>query len=190
MRVKESEEFRKKKITRQKINKIMDGWFGYVFYAALGVFIAFLLYQGLAFALATDMPVVAVVSESMEHDDSIEIDHYQWLKTNMGYSRDFVDSWPIAGGFLRGDMPIVQSQSEYAVGDVIVYSIPNQNTPIIHRIIKVNNDGSYVTKGDNNPNLLPFESSVKESQIHGRVIFIIPKLGYFKVILSDIFGLR
>jgi len=174
----------------QKFDKVMDGWFGYVFYAALGIFIAFVLYQGLAFGLGTDMPVVAVVSESMEHDASMQTDHYNWLQTHMNYNQSYVDSWPISGGFVRGDMPIVQKLDKYSVGDVIVYSLPNQNVPIIHRIIKVNEDGSYMTKGDNNPALLPFETSVKWQQIHGRVIFIIPKLGYFKVILSDILGLK
>jgi signal peptidase I len=136
------------------------------------------------------MPVVAVVSESMEHDTSLQTDYYKWLEVHMGYNRNYIDSWPIAYGFMRGDMPIVQRQQQYAVGDVIVYSIPNQNVPIIHRIIKINDDGSYMTKGDNNPSLLPFEASVKQQQIHGKVIFIIPKLGYFKVIISDIFGIR
>jgi signal peptidase I len=194
-----SEEFNEKKSGKksnrivaamQKFDKMMDGWVGYVFYACLGIFIAFVLYQGLAFGLSTDMPVVAVVSESMQHDASLQSDHYNWLQTHMGYNRSYVDSWPISGGFMRGDMPIVQKLDKYAVGDVIVYSLPNQNVPIIHRIIKINEDGSYMTKGDNNPALLPFEASVSPQQIHGRVIFIIPKLGYFKVILSDTFGLK
>jgi hypothetical protein len=45
-----------------------------------------------------------------------------------------------------------------------------------------------MTKGDHNSGLLPFETSVKKEQIKGRVIFIIPKLGYFKVIFHWIFG--
>jgi len=36
--------------------------------------------------------------------------------------------------------------------------------------------------------LLPFENSIEKSQIHGRVIFIIPKVGYFKVLVSKITG--
>jgi hypothetical protein len=183
--------------------KLTEGWVGYVVYAVLGIFIAFLLNQALAFALSTDLPVVAVVSSSMQHDISTEANHYQWLEKNMDYNRSYVNSWPVKDGFLVGDLPIVQGSAsiigffvspsvngkpDYRVGDVIVYSVPNQNVPIIHRIIKINSDGSYMTKGDHNPQLLPFEYAVKPEQIHGRVIFIIPKLGYFKVIVTRLIG--
>ena len=190
------EMFKRNKIRtfKQKFDKLTEGWFGYVVYAVLGIFIAFLVNQALAFGLSTDLPVVAVVSSSMEHDSSTEANHYQWLEKNMGYSRSEIDSWPIKDGFLIGDLPIIQgSQDEnqnqnYKVGDVIVYSIPGQSIPIIHRIIKINSDGSYVTKGDHNPSMLPFESSVTPDQVHGKVIFIIPKLGYFKVAISKLTG--
>jgi hypothetical protein len=185
---------------RRQWNRLTKGWFGYVVYAVLGITIAFLLNQALAFALSTDLPVVAVVSNSMQHDSSTDVNHYQWLEKNMGYNKSYVDSWPIKNGFLVGDLPIVQGKSsklngifsgfksDYKVGDIIVYSIPNQNVPIIHRIIKINSDGTYMTKGDHNSQLLPFEYSVKPEQIHGRVIFIIPKLGYFKVIFTKLIG--
>jgi hypothetical protein len=171
---------------RSSFNKIMDGWFGYVIYALLGIFIAFLLNQGLAIALDTDLPVVAVVSNSMMHDATVETNHYKWLEESLKYNRSYVDSWPIAGGFNVGDMPIVRGSKDYKIGDVIVYSISGQSVPIIHRIISASPDGTYVTKGDHNGNLLPFESSVSKQQIHGKVIFIIPKLGYFKVAISKI----
>lgn len=158
----------------------------YIYFA---VFLAFSFHFLIGIALATNYPVVAVVSSSMEHDASLEADHYQWLERNMGYNRSYINSWPLADGFVVGDMPIVQHAEKYDVGNVIVYSIPNQNTPVIHRIISINSDGTYMTKGDNNPQLLPFESSVKPEQIHGMVIFIIPKLGYFKVMATKYLGI-
>jgi len=180
--------YRKLKSLYKTIDRSTHGIFGYIFYAFLGVMIAFLMNQSLAFALTTDLPVVAVVSQSMLHDSTIETTHYQWLEKNFGYERSYIESWPIENGFDVGDMPIVQGAGDYNIGDVIVYSIPNQKVPIIHRIITKNDDGSFVTKGDHNSNLLPFESSVKKSQIHGKVIFIIPKLGYFKVGVSRLMG--
>lgn len=168
--------------------KITEGPMGYIIYAALGIFIAFLVNQTLAFALSTDLPVVAVVTSSMTHDASTEINHYQWLQKNLGYNRSYIDSWPTANGFLIGDMPIVQGIPEYSVGDVVVYSIPGQRVPVIHRIVKMNADGTFQTKGDHNPQQLPFEFSVKKEWIHGKVIFVVPKLGYFKVMVSRLFG--
>jgi signal peptidase I len=87
-----------------------------------------------------------------------------------------------------GDMPIIQGVKDYKVGDVIVYSTPGQSAPIIHRIIKVNPDGTFQTKGDHNPQQLPFEFKIQKSWIHGKVIFVVPKVGYFKVLVSKLTG--
>jgi len=165
-----------------------SGPFGYFIYAIAGILIAFLLNQALAYALSTDLPVVAVVSGSMTHDSTTEKVYYQWLKDNLDYNRSYVDSWPTKDGFLIGDLPIVAGSNDYKIGDVVVYSVPGQTVPIVHRIISVNQDGTFRTKGDHNGNLLPFEFSVREEQIHGKVIFIIPKLGYFKVALTRLVG--
>jgi signal peptidase I len=171
-----------------KKKKITDGPMGYIIYAVLGIFIAFLVNQTLGFALTTDLPVVAVVTSSMQHDESTEMNHYQWLEKTLDYEREYISSWPISGGFLIGDMPIVQGSPEYNVGDVVVYSVPGQNVPVIHRIIKINPDGTYQTKGDHNPQQLPFEFSIKKEWVHGKVVVVVPKIGYFKVIVSRILG--
>ena len=188
----EPEEFSKKKSLKQRFVKITDGPLGYVIYAILGIVIAFLLNQSLAVALSTDLPVVAVVSGSMVHDSSTPIVYYQWLEANLNYSQSYINSWPVKNGFNIGDLPIIEGSKNYSVGDVVVYSVPGQAVPIIHRIIKINDDGSYVTKGDHNDRPITFsgspysEYSIEPSWVHGKVIFIIPKLGYFKVIATDI----
>lgn len=171
-------------------NYLTEGWFGYIFYAILGIMLALILNQTLAFALSTDLPIVAVVTSSMQHDDKqlIEINHYRWLEEKFGYNRSYIDSWPLPNGFSVGDLPIIKGAEDYEVGDIIVYSIPQQSVPIIHRIVRKNPDGTYMTKGDRNPDMLPFEYSVKKEQIHGKVIFVIPKLGLLRVAISRIFG--
>lgn len=169
--------------------RLTQGWIGNLFYALLGVLFAVIFYYGiLANALSTNTPVVAVVSNSMQHDDSVESDYYQWLEER-GYERDKISSWPVSNGFAIGDMPVVKGSDSYEVGDVIVYSVPGLRSPVIHRIIKINPDGTYQTKGDNNPAQAPYEYSVSEEQIHGKVIFVIPKLGYFKVLINKLFGI-
>jgi len=192
-RRKKEETFRRTKLrikTRKRKSsweRLTEGWIGAIFYVFLGIGLALVAKQMLTFGLSTSTPVVAVVSPSMQHDQADQT-HYQWLEQRLGYDESYVKSWPVPTGFLIGDMPVVQGVNEYVVGDVIVYSVPEQNFPIIHRIIKINEDGTYQTKGDNNFHQLPYEFSVREEQIHGKVIFIIPKLGYFKVIITKVFG--
>jgi len=185
------EKFEKRKTWKQRFDSATQGNFGYVVYALLGVFIAFMLNQGMGIALHTDLPVVAVVSGSMVHDSSTPTVFYKWLEDNLGYNKTYIDSWPVQDGFLIGDLPIIEGAKNYSVGDVVVYSIPGQSVPIIHRIIKINSDSTYTTKGDHNDRSIVFgggysEYAIKPSWVHGKVIFIIPKLGYFKVILTDI----
>ncbi len=165
---------------------LTDTWWGNIL---LGFSAAVIFYYVILSAvLGNNTPVVAVVSSSMEHDSSLESDHYEWLEENLGYDRGYINSWSIANGFDVGDMPIVKGRDKYKVGDVIVYSVEGINAPIIHRIIKINDDGTYQTKGDNNSGQLNYEFSVKPEQVKGKVIFIIPKIGYFKVLTNRLLG--
>jgi len=184
-------------------------WLPYVYG---GIFLALLVQRLLGLLLSTSMPVVAVVSSSMDHgivvkyrsneaildypcgvmvanytenfDNWWDLCKYTYEKFNIT-KEDFAN-FPFKDGFKIGDMPIVQGSDSYKVGDVIVYEA-GQSAPIIHRIVKINEDGTYQTKGDHNAGQNPYEYSVKKEQIYGRVIFIIPKLGYFKV-FSSMFG--
>jgi len=165
---------------------LTDTWWGNILLGFLAAVIFY--YVILSTVLSSNTPVVAVVSSSMEHDESVENDYYDWLEKNLGYDRVFIGSWPTADGFDVGDMPVVRGQEKYQIGDVIVYSVEGINAPIIHRIIKINDDGTYQTKGDNNSGQLNYEFSVKPEQIKGKVIFIIPKIGYFKVVINRLFG--
>jgi signal peptidase len=124
-----------------------------VFYIILGVVLAIGINWGLALALNTDMPVVAVESDSM------------------------------VPTFSRGDILVLQGvpSQDLAIGDIIVFSPSPQQTPVVHRIIAENPDGTFQTKGDNNSGQLPFEKSVEASQVHGRTILIIPYLGWLKI---------
>ncbi|MBI2546870.1 MAG: hypothetical protein HYW23_00285 [Candidatus Aenigmarchaeota archaeon] len=183
------------------IPKILtEKWWGNILLGFLAAVIFY--YVILAGVLSSSTPVVAVVSSSMEHTNP-EVTYYQWLGKNLGYNRSYIESWPDSNGFNVGDMPIVEGgkpftglfslagpseNQKYEVGDVIVYSVNGVSAPIIHRIIKINDDGTYQTKGDNNLGQLSYEQSVKPEQIKGKVIFIIPKIGYFKVILNRLSG--
>lgn len=163
---------------------LTDTLYGNIILGFLGAIIFY--YVILSFALSTSTPIVAVVSGSMEHDSSLETDHYMWLEENLGYNKTYIDSWPVHNGLDIGDMPIINGEKNYQVGDVIVYSVGGINAPIIHRIIKINDDGTFQTKGDNNGAQNYYEKNVQSSQINGKIIFIIPKVGYFKVLLNQL----
>ena len=130
-----------------------------VFYIILGVVLALGINWGLAFALNTDMPVVAVESNSM-------------LPT-----------------FSRGDILVLHGvpDEQIKVGDIIVFSPSPGQTPVVHRIIAENPDGTFQTKGDNNNGQLPFEKRIEPSQIHGKTVLIIPYLGWLKIGMMEYF---
>lgn len=65
--------------------------------------------------------------------------------------------------------------------DIIAY-LNKDNVLVVHRIITVNSDGTYITKGDynNSPDVYP----VTKEQIKGKVKFKIPFIAYPKIIFK------
>lgn len=78
------------------------------------------------------------------------------------------------------------------VGDVVTYKSLSKSyygILITHRvvdIIKEDGETKYITKGDNN--LTPDQNAVEFSQIYGKVVMRIPKIGYLQYFLSTSFG--
>jgi signal peptidase I len=128
-----------------------------VLYIALGILLAFGLNQGLAFGLSTELPIVAVESNSM------------------------------VPTFQKGDILILQGipAEDLKVEDIVVFNPPNQDIPVVHRIVLINPDGTFQTKGDANNGQLPFEKSIQASQIKGKEIIIIPYLGWVKIGINE-----
>lgn len=65
--------------------------------------------------------------------------------------------------------------------DIIAY-VNKENILVVHRIIAINPDGTYITKGDynNSPDAYP----VSKEQIKGKVKFKIPFIAYPKIIFK------
>jgi len=144
---------------RKKWDKYTEGPFGIIIYLFLGFIIAYGVNNALGIILNTDTPVVAVFSNSMV---------------------------PI---FYRGDMIIVYGDKDIKVGDIVVFDAPSVNYPIIHRVIKMTNDG-VITKGDNNSisdegrwGVVPFD------KIFGKAILKIPLLGWVKILFVEVTGI-
>ncbi|MCD6402926.1 MAG: signal peptidase I [Candidatus Aenigmarchaeota archaeon] len=155
-----------------------------VFYIIFGILSAFLIYKFIGLLTGTSLPLVAVVSKSMLHDPTTPTVHYQWLERNLGINQSVIDSWPLKNGFDRGDVLVVVgvNPSNLKVGDVIVFDA-NQGYPVVHRVIKIE-DGKFYTKGDHNPVQDPWV--ITPEKIYGKAVFVIPKIGYFKIILAEV----
>lgn len=97
-------------------------------------------------------------------------------------------SFPIQGGFERGDLVFIQgvsSPSEISVGDVLIIDrSPHNPTPLTHRVLAVwedNGEVRFTTKGDRNPYLIADDMVVLPEKIVGKVVFVVPKLGFFSL---------
>lgn len=63
----------------------------------------------------------------------------------------------------RDIVVIKKPQFPLKVGDAPIYRVKNKKELVLHRILKVNDDGSYIIRGDN----LFFKEHVFENQIVG-----------------------
>jgi signal peptidase I len=72
-----------------------------------------------------------------------------------------------------GDLAVISVQKDLAVkpGDVVLFSA--SIGPTIHRVVAIEN-GLITTRGDANNTI----DSEKISKVEGKVLFVIPKLGY------------
>src|SRR3989338_3553698 len=172
------------------------------------ILIKFIVYPGLAFVLATTHPVVAVVSESMEHNANF--DNY-WERAQGFYVANNImkthfESFPLKNGFNKVDIMVLKGKkaADIKVGDIIVFWSARKD-PIIHRIVKKwQENGAYYfqTKGDNyitNPasikNPLLDETRISQDKVIGNAVFKIPILGYIKIwfvefVVNPIMNLR
>jgi len=163
------------------------------------VLIKFIVYPGLGFMLQTSHPVVAVVSESMEHDGSFDDwwgQSSKWYIGN-GIAKEKFESFPLRNGFNKGDIMVLKGKKPELidVGGIVVFWSTKKD-PIIHRVVKKweeNGDYYFQTKGDNyktNPTSIKSsfldETRISQDQIVGNAVLKIPLLGYIKIWFVDI----
>lgn len=171
--------------------------------------IYFLVYPGLGFLFKTTHPIVAVVSESMEHDGSFE----DWWNSptaicndiqctqgefynSIGITKEEFMSFPSYDGFNKGDIMLLKGYppDEIKTGDIIVFQT-NRPDPIIHRVIMIEQEDSYyyTTKGDHNTESFSTstlnEININEKKSVGyakynkvsKAVLRIPYLGWIKI---------
>ena len=97
-----------------------------------------------------------------------------------GYTFFEVATGSMADTIQIGDAVVVELTKDVKENDIIVYK--EDDDFITHRLIEINENGDFVTKGDANNTE---DKPISESQVLGKVIYIIPKLGIWRrVILS------
>jgi len=150
--------------------------------------IKFIFFPLIGLILSSSLPLVAVESTSMIHEGNFD---YFWdthgdFYKQMNITKETFSEWKFKNGFNKGDVMAIQGSDDYNVGDVIVFRVINQATPIIHRIIKKENE-VYSTKGDHNQYQLSYETSILKEQIVGKAIGRFPAIGWLKLVFTDAF---
>lgn len=150
------------------------------------VLIKFIVYPGLGFILQTTHPVVAVVSESMEHGMNSNLNSYvicdknfakkervdygrfweicgKWYEENFKITKEQFKQFSFKNGFNKGDIMVLKGANpgSIEIGDIIVFTSKRPD-PIIHRVVnkwEKNGEYFYHTKGDHN------RASIKDTLI-------------------------
>ncbi len=186
-----------KKVIREVRNKESVKW---VIAFLVGFLILYVLLNPILMQLTgSEIPIVTVMSDSMEHDVSFD----DWWKKNqqlyLGKSiiKEDFELFPFLDGINVGDIVlVVDKDPEYIkVGDVIVFE-NKAGEMIIHRVIdrwtEIGDSGDvknfFWTKGDNHyisiRSRLFNESRISEDDVRGVATFRIKYLGLPRVILK------
>jgi signal peptidase I len=174
------------------------------------IVIRFIVYPLLGVILGTGFPIVAVVSESMEHglgpngdlcgkqfiNFQESYDNYwgvcgNWYEKE-GISKEEFSQFTLNKGFDKGDVIILwrAHKNNIKLGDILVFQ-GNKPQPIIHRVVKLweeNGKYFYSTKGDHNSDSINGEfgeTRISEERIYGKGIIRIPYLGWLKILFVD-----
>ena len=95
----------------------------------------------------------------------------------------------------RGDVFLLWKQSQYDLGDIVVFNIEDRYIPIVHRIVQChtnqNGDQRILTKGDDNAVddaygiYKPGQMWISQHDIQGKVIFYAPQVGLICIWLLE-----
>lgn len=107
----------------------------------------------------------------------------------VGYRSFLVQSGSMEPSIMIGDIVVTHQQPQYYKNEVVTFLNKDQRI-VTHRIIDVltqDNQTKFITKGDANRS--EDEDQITPEQIIGKVVFIIPKLGFFVAFAKSLPGL-
>lgn len=168
--------------------------------------IRYILYPLLGIILGTPFPLVAVVSESMEHGlyskqiCGLTLSKFQesllnyWEKCGEWYEQHDISKlqfqeFPLRDGFNKGDVIILWRPGTIKIGDVLVFE-GDKPQPIIHRTVAILEEKGkifYQTKGDHNSDSINGlgETKISHDRVYGKGVIRIPYLGWIKILFVD-----
>jgi signal peptidase len=112
-----------------------------------------------------------------------------WGSTGMlGFRPSIISSGSMTPTLQVGDVIITveASPNDIKIGDIIQYS--GENEIIAHRVVDIQQEGGiqyFITKGDDNN--APDPEPVSPSQVIGKTVFTIPKLGWVSIAIKTFF---
>lgn len=104
----------------------------------------------------------------------------------LGKYRSFlVQSGSMEPSIMTGDIIITKTFDQYKNNDVITFE-DDQQRRVTHRIIDNQDNNQIITKGDANRS--QDNKNINKNQIIGKVILVIPKLGYIVSFSKSLLG--
>ena len=95
------------------------------------------------------------------------------VPTFMGFSYVKILSGSMEPTLDTGDVAICKAQDEYSVGDAVLFE--EGTHLVLHRIVDIADDGSFITKGD--ANNVKDENTVMPEDVHGTLFYRIRGFG-------------
>lgn len=102
-----------------------------------------------------------------------------------GYKLFLVQSGSMEPSIMTGDIVVINRQKNYFVNDTVTFK-DSQNRVVTHRIVNIDQE-KISTKGDANRTDDP--EIINQNMILGKVLLVLPKLGYVVAFAKSLPGL-
>ncbi len=188
-----------------KDNSIKGWLFSLIF---LFILIKLIFFPLLNLVTGTSLPLAIVESCSMYHQGNILSNFNEWYGrhdskySNLEITKTEFQNFIFKNGFSKGDILFIvkANPDKLKIGEIILFNSGSTGTPVIHRIIKIdeeNGERIFTTMGDNNNQILTPENNpgkvdertITEEQLVGKAVFrIVPGIGWMKLIFFE--GMR
>ena len=125
--------------------------------------------------IGTGLLTLLVVMASWLCFDKFVLKHR--VPSIFGYSSLMVATGSMSGTIEEGDLIIIKDTDDYKINDIVTFFQDGDEIPTTHRIINIDEDGKWVTRGDANNSY--DKRSITNDEIIGEVVLVIPYVGTF-----------